>query len=395
MREPDDDQRSTVFTLEALNARYGDCLLVHFGDRDRPTTLLIDGGPAATFRPLAARLEELRSTYWGKDKLPLPVIVVTHIDADHIAGLLKLAEAISPPAAGARADAKGPRIAVGSLWHNSFEAAVAAGVEAATGEPPEPSTIAEAVTAAEPAGGFGIESVDQARRLVTRVKELGWPINQGFAGLVRAEDPGANGKIGPLSVRVLLPDGPRLAALAEEFGAEPLAEGAAPTPEDTPSNLASIVCLLELNRKTMLLTGDARDDHIVAALEDAEVLPKDKPLKVDLFKLPHHGSIRNVMCSAIFERIHADHYVISADGNDENPDVETLRLLSEARPDDRFTIHMTNAPEALRPLARAAVTAFFESERAANRRYRVKSRREGASGISIDLLAEMNNRVAH
>ena len=33
------------FTLEALPARYGDCLLLHYGSDEKPGLILIDGGP--------------------------------------------------------------------------------------------------------------------------------------------------------------------------------------------------------------------------------------------------------------------------------------------------------------------------------------------------------------
>ena len=61
-----------------------------------------------------------------------------------------------------------------------------------------------------------------------------------------------------------------------------------------------------------MLTGDARGDRILAGLEASGILAKDGVLRVDLLKLPHHGS-RNNMEPAFFQRIVADHYVISAD----------------------------------------------------------------------------------
>jgi hypothetical protein len=71
-----------------------------------------------------------------------------------------------------------------------------------------------------------------------------------------------------------------------------------------------------------------------------------------LLKLPHHGSNNNVERS-FFEQIHADHYVISADGlAHHHPNEETLRWLVESR--DRyqqFTVHLTNEiPFAIRVL---------------------------------------------
>jgi hypothetical protein len=89
----------------------------------------------------------------------------------------------------------------------------------------------------------------------------------------------------------------------------------------------------------MLLTGDARGDHVLDALEAAGATKSGK-LHVDILKLPHHGSIRNVE-KDFFERITADHYVISANGRDGNPESETLELIATARGNDEFAVHLT------------------------------------------------------
>src|SRR5918995_703350 len=48
-----------VFSLEALQAFWGDCLIVHAGPAEDPRLLLIDGGPTATYATsLAPRLEQ-------------------------------------------------------------------------------------------------------------------------------------------------------------------------------------------------------------------------------------------------------------------------------------------------------------------------------------------------
>ena len=78
--------------------------------------------------------------------------------------------------------------------------------------------------------------------------------------------------------------------------------------------------LAECEGKRMLLTGDARDDHILAGLDEAGIA-KDGKTHVDILKLPHHGSIRN-MRPEFFERVTADHYVISANGRDGNPETD-------------------------------------------------------------------------
>ena len=70
-------------------------------------------------------------------------------------------------------------------------------------------------------------------------------------------------------------------------------------------NLSSIAVLAEVDGKRMLLTGDARGDDVLAGLQAAKLL-KNGRCKVDVLKLPHHGSDRNV-ATEFFEQISADH----------------------------------------------------------------------------------------
>jgi beta-lactamase superfamily II metal-dependent hydrolase len=90
----------------------------------------------------------------------------------------------------------------------------------------------------------------------------------------------------------------------------------------------------------MLLTGDARGDFILEGVKKGKQLRNGR-MRVDVLKLPHHGSIRNVK-KEFFEQIVADHYVISADGRFDNPDVDTLRALFAARPKGPYTVYLTN-----------------------------------------------------
>ena len=95
-------------------------------------------------------------------------------------------------------------------------------------------------------------------------------------------------------------------------------------------NLSSIVVLAKAGGKTMLLTGDARGDKILEGLELVGALEPGGTLHVDLLKVPHHGSANN-LDAGFFERITADHYVFSGNGEHGNPERETLEMLFDAR----------------------------------------------------------------
>ena len=63
-------------------------------------------------------------------------------------------------------------------------------------------------------------------------------------------------------------------------------------------------------------------------------------MKVDILKMPHHGSDRN-MEKIFLERVVADHYVFSGDGEHGNPERKTFQMLRDARKDENFLIHLT------------------------------------------------------
>lgn len=76
-----------MLTLEFLAARHGDCCLAHWGEPSH--TMLVDGGPDKVFEEsLWPRLMALPS---APGKPPsLDVVCVSHVDDDHIAGVLSL-----------------------------------------------------------------------------------------------------------------------------------------------------------------------------------------------------------------------------------------------------------------------------------------------------------------
>ncbi len=106
-------------------------------------------------------------------------------------------------------------------------------------------------------------------------------------------------------------------------------------------NLSSVVVLAEAGGKSILLTGDARGDKILTGLELIGAITPNGKLHVDVLKMPHHGSDRNMEVSFL-ERITADHYVFSGNGENGNPERETLNMLLDARGDKAaYTIHLT------------------------------------------------------
>src|SRR6185369_8183931 len=82
-----------VFSLDVRRARKGDCFLLHYGTKKEPKLALIDGGPTNVYRPhLKPRLEEIRNARGVAANKPLilDLLMVSHVDDDHIQGILEL-----------------------------------------------------------------------------------------------------------------------------------------------------------------------------------------------------------------------------------------------------------------------------------------------------------------
>ena len=72
-----------MFRLEMLPVGDGDCLILSWGEESAPRHMLIDGGLPRSSGLLGERLRHL-SDSGGR----LELLIVTHIDADHIGGIL-------------------------------------------------------------------------------------------------------------------------------------------------------------------------------------------------------------------------------------------------------------------------------------------------------------------
>ena len=128
-----------IFTLEALQADEGDCLLLHYGDGQAPRRILIDGGPSGIYnRSLKPRLQELTAPGGAGPRLAL--VMVSHIDADHITGVLDLFNACDE----ARQNQTDAPAEPTQLWHNSFAHL------AQPGATPDPASLGGARFAADP-----------------------------------------------------------------------------------------------------------------------------------------------------------------------------------------------------------------------------------------------------
>jgi len=384
-----------MLILEALRAKYGDALLLHYGTAEKPRLAVIDGGPPGVFTDaLAPRLDEIREERGLAEETPLDIdlMMVSHIDEDHIAGLLQMVRKIKD-----LRDAKEPvPWRIRRFWLNSFDdilgnkdasiASTASGASVMT-----PSSLGDVL---QPEGSLVLASVGQGRELRNLLTALNLGGNTPFQGMVLAGH--APIALDNLKLTVVAPSRENLAALQEDWDKkikpilkkekDAAARAQIASYVDTSVyNLSSIVVLIESQKKKILLTGDGRGDHTLQGLGQAGLLDAKGTIEVDVLKMPHHGSIRDIDLDYL-QKIRAKHFVFSADGKFSNPDLDTLKLLSQARPDDGFTVHLTYPPDAFNvPLIGKAIGKFFAAEKAAGRKYKVEARKPDDLSFRLDL----------
>ncbi|HEX5703561.1 MAG TPA: hypothetical protein VFX97_10220 [Pyrinomonadaceae bacterium] len=382
-----------LFTLEALQAKHGDSLILHYGKPKTPKMIVIDGGPAGVYKAsLKPRLNELKESRSPDEALSIRMLMVSHLDDDHINGVLAFLDDLADK----QDQNQEIPYNIVTLWHNSFDDIIGSEndadelMAASLHKPVKPIASGGAMAAGLPvslSGSAIAASVPQGRDVRNIANKLGLSINTPFEKLVQAPVKGK--KVVPigdgLKFTVIGPLKDRIEELQLEWNTVIKAKGlaknekgqalAAAFLDESVFNLSSICVLAEAGGKTMLLTGDARGDHVLKGLTGAGLLKKGT-MHVDLLKLPHHGSDRNVETD-FFRQITADHYVISADGRHGNPEVSTLQMISEARGKDKYTVHLTNRESRL--------TKFFAAEKKKGKKYDVVFRDDKEFSLWVDL----------
>jgi beta-lactamase superfamily II metal-dependent hydrolase len=308
--------------LHMLPAGRGDALVVEWGDRYR---MLVDGGPRDTYPALHAYIKALPTKFRRLD-----VLVVTHIDNDHIEGLARML-----------LDRRALGLKIKNVWFNGFF------------QLPKPRRD----------DGLGPTEAEYVGALLTRNHidwnrgfacppegELSWPCSDDDRivppvvldprqALPRVRLPGG-------AVATLISPGPAhlkalrrrsnwlavldrigmrpgevdaaLCHLATRRGLAGLGKdtlgGQATRPDSSVANASSIAFLLEHQGSSLLLTGDGHGRVLSAGLRTLLSERGEDRLNVGAVKVPHHGSAANVT-DEFLSLIDSHRFLFSTDGS--------------------------------------------------------------------------------
>ncbi len=301
-----------------LPAAEGDALWIEYGDPQDPYRVLIDGGVWATHKAIREKLDAIE----GKRRFEL--IVVTHVDNDHIDGMAKLLANDQHldvgdfwfnawdqlKAVDALGDKQGEilsyRIAEWSLPHNRRAEGSAIGL---------PRDEAERLPCYQFDGGLQVTVVGPPYRELQRLRR-DW--KRTIEKL----------KLRPGDKRTaekLIEDQKKYQP--DRLGGEPnLKTWAARKFEDDGSvpNASSISLLAEYKGRSFLFTGDATSASLVDGLDR---LKKERGLtriRVDALKVPHHGS-KNNLSTEVMKRLSCENFLISTNGSKfDHPDDDAI-----------------------------------------------------------------------
>lgn len=315
------------FEIEMLAADHGDCLWVEYGRGKKRHRILIDGGPIGAFEALDSRMNAIPA----RKNRTFELVVLTHIDADHVDGLIRLfAE-------------KPLRCSIDEVWFNGWRH----------------------LTEGDRVLG-GLQGEYFSAIVDHRLGERKWNTSTGGKALV-VEDEGALPYFklpGGMKLTLLSPTRGKLHTLKKDWKKHIATEGIDPgdldaalavlaekkrylpddglvlgaskfdkllaaqmKPDNKAANGSSIAFLCEFADKKCLFLADAHTDVVVASLRRLLKARRQKRLKVDAVKISHHGSKGNTSAELI-ALVDAKYFLISSNGAQfKHPDQQPVAFI--------------------------------------------------------------------
>lgn len=314
------------FKIEMLAAKHGDALWIEYSKGARTRRIVIDGGPLPAYPAFAKRLDLVPE---GDQRVEL--LVITHVDTDHIEGVVRLL---------AMPRAKWPIKPV-DIWFNGYrhmkEQVNLGGREGeflsalirqrafdewngAFGRGPVKVTESGPLPRLQLADDMVLTLLSpDARKLDKMAKQWEkdvdkWQIEPG--DLAAAWDQlAATNRFHPGEELTLGPEDLTEKLRKQLKGHDP-----------SEANGSSIAFLAEFAGKSCLFLADAHMDVVCASIR--RLIPVgETQLKVDAVKMAHHGS-RNNFTPEFLTLVDAEHFLFSSSGERfDHPDDETVQAV--------------------------------------------------------------------
>ena len=331
--------------IKVLQASHGDAVIVETCVNDDSFRILIDGGPPECFQrvqgwkvipgPLRQALDELAG---NEERFDLTIL--THVDDDHIGGLL----------AACRHEKYRPIIAQ-DVWFNSGRL-----ISQAIGEGSAPIDSDIIIKNSSDR----MTSISQGVSFDDLLNEhCSVPRKVIMAG---AKIPFKHGKITILSptedqLRCLLkkwekekPDSLTSASQTDyHFTMEELRVNDTFTEDSSVHNASSIAILIEVGGTKAVFLGDALPSVVCHTLRHKLGVSEERPLKVAVCKLSHHGSKANTN-DELLSLIQSEKFIVSTNGLRHGlPNKATLARIEKKAPQSEVFFNYPTARERVFP----------------------------------------------
>lgn len=313
--------------IRMLPALHGDCLWIEYGSGRRVRRVLVDGGPIGAWGALEAQVASMPA---GDRRIEL--VVLTHVDTDHVDGLVRLFAEAPPwtftvrdvwfngwrhlePAHGLLGGRQGEFFSAllarrldGDRWNGAF----GGGPVVVPDDGPLPSV--------ELPGGLVLTLLSPTPSKLERMRKAWKKDMRDFdAGDLEAAWQVLAGRRKYLPSDGLLGSTPELDALLEKQS----------RPDQAAANGASIAFLAEHRDSgaSCLFLADAHPDAVCASLRRLLDERGERVLRVDAVKVAHHGSKANTT-DELMSLVHAPRFLVSTNGGVfRHPDREALQRI--------------------------------------------------------------------
>lgn len=327
--------------IKFLKAYNGDSILISFQDDTSVNrNILIDGGTPATYCTSVKKGDLYFTIQDIKNKSEhIDLLILTHIDDDHIGGLKKWFE-----------KDKDAFDLIKKVWFNSGKT-IAKHFEADENE-----ELIETLNIFD----SNLTSVPQAIVFEDYIERYNvWDKEIIKEGRVACQ----NG----VKIELLAPNDELLRSLLkeykkpkynyvtkasecdwktsiEEFINEEAKDKFKESSDNSPENGSSIAFILTIKEKRFLFLGDAYPSIVIESLKKLKC-SKENPLVFEFIKVSHHGSSNNTN-KELLELIKTDNYIISTNSDVHNlPDKKTLARIIDYNPNAVFYFNYDNVKE--------------------------------------------------
>jgi len=324
----------TELHFKVLQAMNGDSLLISINFTGAPRNLLIDGGPSTAYKQQKQRKGDLYKALTRiKDmNQRIDLLVLTHVDDDHVGGILKgfkdeelLAELTD------------------KVWYNS-----GALIDKVFEQPIDESHYLESGSVRTGTNADNLTSIRQGVSFEEIIRGKGIWDEQLIHAVQFHEFYGAK-------ITILSPTHPKLEKLLIKWKKEEPSSLTGVSKTDYESSFDELLCddqfnadssihngssialLFELEEKRLLLLGDAHDEAVVESIrtlkdQNGVQYSEENPLTVDYVKLAHHGSQRNTS-TEFLSLIKCNHFIVSTNGIRHGlPNKRTLARIAKLHP---------------------------------------------------------------